>query len=83
MKTPKLLRKIQEFIDSDIKQQREHMKSVKEILKKLKKKQTSYKEKLALEKDVETRKQLQKELDIIFVQRKKGLKVYKELKEND
>jgi len=74
-----MLKKVEEFIDSDKKQQCEQKDSIKEILKKLKKKRSAIKEKLAVEDNEDKREKMQKQLDIIFVQRKKGLKVLKKL----
>ena len=81
MKTPKLLKKVNEYLDSDKKRQAEQKDSIKKVLKKLKKKQNHLKEKLKNEKDEKVAKSLKKELNIIFVQRKKGLKVLKSMKD--
>ena len=80
MKTPKLLKKVQEYVDSDKKQQCEQRDSIKKILNKLKKKQKALRVKRDQEKDEKARAKIQKELDIIFVQRKKGLKILKKMK---
>ncbi|PLY13527.1 MAG: hypothetical protein C0631_13670 [Sedimenticola sp.] len=80
MKTSKLIKRAEEFFSAEKKQQREEIDSIKEILKKLKKKQRTLKEKLEKEKDNDDRKQLQKELRTLFAQRKKGLKVLKKIK---
>lgn len=79
MKIPDMLKKVEQFIDSDKNKQREQKDSIKHILKKLKKKHSSIKEKLATEKNPEKQEKIEKELDIIFVQRKKGLKELKKL----
>ena len=80
MKTPKLLKRVQEFIDADKLKQCKRKDCIKEVLHKLKKKQRMLKDRLAKVKDEKERKQIQKTLDIIYVQRKKGLKVLKSLK---
>ena len=80
MKTPKLLKRVQEFIDSDKLKQCKRKDCIKQVLHKLKKKQRMLKDRLAKVKDEKERKQIQKTLDIIYVQRKKGLKVLKSLK---
>ena len=80
MKTPKLLKRVQEFIDADKLKQCKRKDCIKEVLHKLKKKQRMLKDRLAKVKDEKERKQIQKTLYIIYVQRKKGLKVLKSLK---
>ena len=80
MKTPKLLKRVQEYIDADELKQCKRKDCIKEVLHKLKKKQHMLKDKLAKEKDDKERKHIQKTLDIIYVQRKKGLKALKSMK---
>ena len=82
MKTPKLLKRVQEYIDADKLKQCKRKDCIKEVLHKLKKKQHMLKGKLAKEKDDKERKHIQKTLDIIYVQRKKGLKALKSLKKS-
>jgi thiamine kinase-like enzyme len=79
MKIPKMLKRVDEFLDSDKKKQCDQKDSIKEILHKLKKKHNHCKEKHKDEKDEKKRARIQKELDIIWVQRKKGLKALKKL----
>ena len=79
MKTPKLLKKVENYLSADKKKQRKQMDSIKEILKKLKKKKHILKDKLAKEKNKKSRKRIQTDLDIIYAQRKKGLKALKKL----
>lgn len=80
MKTSKLLKRTEEFLSAEKKKQRDQVDSIKVILKKLKKKQQSLKNKLEKEKNEGDRRQLKKEIDTLFVQRKKGIKVLKKLK---
>lgn len=80
MKTPKLIKKVHEYIDADKMKQCKRGECIKEVLHKLKKKQRMLEEKLAEEKNEKERKQIQKTLDIIYVQRKKGLKALKNMK---
>ena len=77
MKTLKLLKRVQTYIDFDQQKQQKCMNSIKVILQKLKKKHRLLKEKLASEKDPKKRKQLQKECEVIHAQRHKGLKALK------
>jgi predicted secreted protein len=82
MKLPKLLKKAQEYIDSDKGKRLKKIDSLKEILKKLNKKHQQTKIKLSQEKDEKRHKQLKKELCVLFEQRKKGLKALKRLKKS-
>lgn len=80
MKTPKLIKKVQEYIDADKLKQCQRRDCIKQVLHKLKKKQRMLKHKLAKEKNEKDRERIQDTLDIIYVQRKKGLKAIKSLK---
>jgi len=82
MKIPKLLKKVEHYIDADKKKQCKQRDSMREVLKQLKKKQRLLREKQDSEKDDKKRKHIQKDLDIIFVQRKKGLKALKKLQDS-
>lgn len=82
MKTPKLIKKVQAYIDSDKIKQCKQEECIKEVLHKLKKKQHALKHKLSGEKDEKKLKQIQKALDIIYIQRKKGLKALKKVKKS-
>ena len=82
MKTPDLIRKVQELLDADKKKQRDQIKCLKELLDKLKKKQRALKTKLESERDDKTRKRLRKDLDVIFAQRRKGIATLKTLKKS-
>ncbi|WP_177420539.1 hypothetical protein [endosymbiont of Lamellibrachia barhami] len=55
---------------------------MKEVLQKLKKQQRALKDKLGKEKNEKERKRIQKALDIIYLQRKKGLKALKKLQKS-
>jgi len=80
MKTPTLVKILEEFMIAGKKKQHEQIASIKIVLKKLKKKELVLKQKFRNEDDVKIRKQLQKELKIITAQRKKGLCMVKKLK---
>ncbi len=77
MKTPKLLKQIKQYLDSDIKTQLKQEKDILKVIHKLKKKQVSYKEKLSSTEQKEKRKKLIRDIEIIKAQRKKGLKALK------
>lgn len=81
MKTNRLLEKLMGFMNSERREQIAKYESIKRILKKLKKKENDLKEKLKNEQDKEVIKQLQKEMAVLHAQRKKGVKLRKELKE--
>ncbi|MEJ1296453.1 MAG: hypothetical protein RPU64_12575 [Candidatus Sedimenticola sp. (ex Thyasira tokunagai)] len=80
MKTTKLIEIANEYLDADKQKQRKQRDSIKVILKKLKKKQDKLNAKLANEKSKDNCKKIQKNLNIVFAQRKKGLKILKSLK---
>lgn len=80
MKTPKLFKMAQQYLGEDAKKAKQHKACIKEILKKLKKKERVLKDKLATEKSDKEKKHIEQDLDIIFAQRKKGLKTLKGLK---
>jgi predicted nucleic acid-binding Zn-ribbon protein len=79
MKQKKLLEKLMAFFDADAKSRKKQKSDIKIILKKLKKKERKLKEKLDSEKNVDMKKRLQQEIDIVYAQRKKGIKVIKDI----
>ena len=83
MKAPKLLKIVNRFLSADKEKQYEHTKCFKDILKKLKKKENSLKDKLKKENNDKNRKQIKKELAIVHAQRKKGIEAIKKLKNNN
>ncbi|NOQ65259.1 MAG: hypothetical protein GQ582_12170 [Methyloprofundus sp.] len=76
----KLLEKLQEFFDADQQKKIKHTKEIKTILKKLKQKERKIQHKLELCDDTDKAIELQKELDIIYAQRMKGIKIVKEVR---
>lgn len=81
MKTKILLEKLKDHMNAERRDQLAKYESIKRILKKLKKKENTLKDKLKAEQDEKIRGRLQKEMDVLFAQRKKGVKLRKELKE--
>jgi hypothetical protein len=75
-----LIEELKSYLISDSRQQLEKYDAIKNILKKLKKKENALKDKLKNTQDKDETEKLQKEFDILFVQRKKGIKLKKELK---
>ena len=78
MKQKKLLDKLKRFFDADEREREKQRSDIKDILKKLKKKERKLKEKLDSEKNTEKRNRIQQEIDVIYAQRKKGIKLIKE-----
>lgn len=79
MKQEKLLDKLKIFFDSDTRERAKQKSDIKDILKKLKKRERKLKEKLEAENNAGKRKRFQQEIDVIYAQRKKGIKLIKEL----
>lgn len=80
MKTPKLIKKVRKYLDADSHKLRKEEKCIKELLKKLKKKERVLEARLEKEKDAKKRRQLRKNLQVIYAQRKKGVSILKTLK---
>jgi len=80
MNKKKLLKKLQEFFDADQQEKVKHIRQIKKVLKKLKEKERNIQQKLELCDDAGKAIELQKELDIIYAQRMKGVKIVKEIK---
>jgi flagellar biosynthesis GTPase FlhF len=79
MKIPKMLKQVDEFLDAGKKKKHDQKDAIKEVLKSLKHKHNACKDKMKTEKDENKRKRMEKELDIIWAQRKKGLNALKKL----
>ncbi len=79
MKEKKLLNKLKAFFGSSERKRKKQKSDVKEILKKLKKRERRIKQKQSSEKKAAKRKQLQREIDVIYAQRKKGIKLIRKL----
>jgi len=77
MKQKKLLDKLKTFFNSDEREREKQKSDIKDILKKLKKRERKLKEKLGAEKNAEKRNRFQQEIDVIYAQRKKGIKLIK------
>lgn len=80
MKTVKLLKKVEEILNAKKSKQREEKKYLKEVLGKLKKRKHKLEEKLKTVDKASEQDRIRKDLAIIRVQRKKGLKTLKDLK---
>ena len=73
MKTKKLLARLREFLDAEGVQQRREIKSIREVLKQIKKKQRKLQGKLETDPEREDRGEIQAKLEIVYAQRRKGL----------
>ena len=81
MKIKRLLDKLSGILNDERKAQIEKYKSLKKVLKALRNEKVILEETLAQTNDEELQHEIQSRLQIISAQRKKGLKVLKELKE--
>ncbi len=81
MQIKRLLDNLSGILDAERKEQIEKYKSLKKVLKALRNEKVILEETLARTKDEESRHEIESRLQIISAQRKKGLKVLKELKE--
>lgn len=82
MKTKKLLARLADFMNKDRGTQREELEHIREVLKKLKKKEQRLREKLDADPDEEERRELEGKLEVVHAQRTKGLERVKALREN-
>ena len=80
MKIKQLLDKLSEILDEERQAQMEKYKSLKIILKAIRKEKTDLEEILESTQDEEARHRIESRLKVISAQRKKGLKVLKDLK---
>ncbi len=79
MGTEKLLGKLKNLLNSERRKQEQQHKSLKKLLKKLKKRQEKHKKLLEAKTDPEGRKRIERTLKVIYTQRKKGIKLYKDI----
>ena len=80
MKTRLLLEKLGHFLGQDKVSQRQEMKSIREVLKKLKNKEKHLREELDKDLDHDERHEIQTKLRVVHAQRLKGLDRVKELR---
>jgi predicted nucleic acid-binding Zn-ribbon protein len=83
MKPSKLVKKLKGLLNFEEQKRQRHRDELQQLLKQMKKKEKSLKEKLAAETDPSRRNRLEKEVGILHAQRKKGLKVFKALEAKD
>ncbi len=82
MGTEKLLDKLTNLLNAKRRKQIKQHDSLKKLLKKLKKRQEKHQELLAAKKDPEGRKRIERTLKVIYTQRKKGIKLYKDISDD-
>ena len=80
MKTAELLNKLKDILSAERKAQIKKYDSLKKVLKSLRVEKRRLKEQLAAARDEEERQEIESRLAVVSKQRKKGLKVLKELK---
>jgi hypothetical protein len=80
MKVQKLLDRLKDILNADRQAQLDEYKSLKKILKSLRTEKKGWEKKLSHTADEEKRREISSRLKVIAMQRKKGLKVLKELK---
>ncbi len=80
MKANDLLKAVKNFVDSNRRERMAKYDSLKRLMKKLKVKQNLLKEKISDESDDKIKTRLEEELKVLKAQRKKGLRLLKELK---
>ena len=79
MGTEKLLDKLTNLLNAKRRKQKKQLNSLKKLLKKLKKRQKEHQKLLAAKKDTEGRKRIERTLKVIYTQRTKGIKLYKDI----
>ena len=79
MSKKKLLEKLQQFFNADQQEKANQREEIQKILKKLKEKERKIQHKLEICSDTDKVLELSKELDIIYAQRMKGVKIVKQM----
>ena len=75
MATTDLIDKLRGYLDLDRRDQKNKRDKIHALLKKLKKKQRALEEKLENTSDGKKRRQIKQDLKVLYVQRKKGVKL--------
>lgn len=79
MKRKKLLKTLTEFLDGEGRKKRRHQAELRELLNKLKEKDTQLQEKMRTEKNKQKQERFGKELEIIRAQHAKGMETLRNL----
>lgn len=80
MTTDKLYKRLGKLLDHSDDTDKKHIKKLREVLKALKKRQRQLEEKLKDAKGAHEQRKLRQDIDVLKLQRKKGVKVYKRMK---
>lgn len=72
MKTRKLIQRMRQFLSADAQQQRTQIQELQKLLQKLRKRRNHLKKELGQTEDEATRKQLEEDLQVVRMQRRKG-----------
>ena len=80
MKSAKLLEKLRNLTNDTEKVDKEHIKKLRKVLHKLKKRQQKLADDLQEVDDDQDRQRIEQEIEVLQLQRKKGVDVYKRLK---
>ena len=80
MTTAKLFERLNHLLESQEKADKKHIKQLHEVLKKLKEKQKFLKVELLETEDEQQRHKIKQDIEVINLQRRKGVEVYKTLK---
>jgi len=80
MTTAKLFERLNRLIESRTEADKKHIKKLQEVLKKLKKKKKLLKTELEITESESQRRKIKQDIEVIDLQRSKGVAVYKELK---
>jgi hypothetical protein len=80
MRTAALFEKLNKLLESRAEADKKHITKLHEVLKKLKKKQKLLKVELLEVEDEQQRRKIKQDIEVINLQRRKGVEVYKELK---
>lgn len=75
----KLLQKLSEFFDMDLRARAKHKEDLNDLLSRLKQKEIELKEKMESEENEKVKSELQQKIDLVHSQRKKGITMLKEL----
>ena len=81
MTTEKLFEKLGTLLETREDADSKHIKKLRKVLRKLKKNQKELRASLELVEGEHERRKIQRDIEVIKLQRKKGVKVYKELKQ--
>ena len=83
MKRKKILQKLAEFFDMDVRARSQSKDEINELLSRLKQKELELKKKLERETDPSKQRVLEQKIDLVHRQRKKGLNMMIELRSED